>query len=160
MVRVVMARMWQTLSTRITLTRIQMIPHRNRRIKISNANRLTRLGCVQVAQKIILFVSNSAHQAWICYIFIYVIYGFLYKQKKMKIQWKDGPTEHRRCICKQSECFWALKNKACPINTNGIVNGHNAGHISDLTMGLQGLRHIVREISLTNNGNIYVNLNL
>ena len=87
MVRVVMARMWQTLSTRITLTRIQMIQHRNRRIKIFNANRLTRLGCVQVAQKIILFVSNSAHQAWICYIFIHAISGFWYNPIKW---WKSN----------------------------------------------------------------------
>ena len=38
------------------------------RIKTCNVNRLMRLGCVLVAQKIILFVSNSAEQAWIFYI--------------------------------------------------------------------------------------------
>ena len=44
-----------------------------------------------------------------------------------------------------------------------ISDDQNSGNISDLSgsiSGLEGLRTIVREISLTNNGNIYVNLNL
>ena len=79
----------------------------------------------------------------------------------MKIQSKDGPTEHKKCMCKQSECSWAQKSKTCPIKTNDTIShDHHPDHIPDLNMDLQGLRHIIREISLTNNGNIYVNLNL
>ena len=84
----------------------------------------------------------------------------------MKIQWPDGPTEHRKCLCKHKACSWAQKSEICPITITGtdnsisISDGHHSGDSSDLTMGLKELRNIVREISLTNNGNIYVNLNL
>ena len=40
--------------------------------------------------------------------------------------------------------------------------GSYSGDVPDLTyvLGFEGLRSIVREVSLTNNGNINVNLNL
>ena len=54
-IRVAMAQMCQAPTIRRPMTRI----------KTFNVNRLMRLGCVLVVQKTILFVSNSAEQAWI-----------------------------------------------------------------------------------------------
>ena len=82
---------------------------------------------------------------------------------------KDGPSEHKKCLCKHKECSWAQKSQKCPIITNenadsGASSGghHQSGSVSDLSnlSGLEGLRSIMREISLTNNGNINVNFNL
>ena len=88
----------------------------------------------------------------------YAIFRFLFN---CKIQSTDGPTEHRKCLCKHKECSWAQKSKTCPIvDPLAISNGQHSGDISDLTMGFEGLRTIVREMTLTNNGNIYLNLNL
>ena len=82
---------------------------------------------------------------------------------------KDGPTENKKCLCKQAKCSWAQKSQKCPTNEivdsvatwenhHSVPTGNNSDSPSGL--GLQGLRSIVREISLTNNGNIYFNLNL
>ena len=96
----------------------------------------------------------------ICYIFNHFML-FLDFCLTVKIQSKDGPTEHRKCLCKHKECSWAQKSKTCPIvDPLAISNGQHSGDISDLTMGFEGLRTIVREMTLTNNGNIYLNLNL
>ena len=81
---------------------------------------------------------------------------------------KDGPTENKKCLCKQAKCSWAQKSQKCPTNevadsvaTSGnhhsVPNRDNSD--SSNSLGLQGLRSIVREISLRNN-KIYVNLNL
>ena len=81
---------------------------------------------------------------------------------------KDGPSEHKKCLCKHKECSWAQKSQKCPITTNENADsgassgGQHSGSVSDLSnlSGLEGLRSIMREISLTNNGNINVNFNL
>ena len=80
---------------------------------------------------------------------------------------KDGPSEHKKCLCKHKECAWAQKSQKCPITTNDndsgtTSGGHHSGSTSDLSnlSGLNGLRSIMRELSLTNNGNINVNFNL
>ena len=79
---------------------------------------------------------------------------------------KDGPSEHKKCLCKHKECSWAQKSQKCPITTNENADvtpgGSYSGDVSDLPyiLGFEGLRSIVREVSLTNNGNINVNLNL
>ena len=81
---------------------------------------------------------------------------------------KDGPSEHKKCLCKHRECTWAQKSQKCQITTNdggagatsGAPSGGHSGSISNLTSGLDGLRSIMRELTLTNNGNINVNFNL
>ena len=82
---------------------------------------------------------------------------------------KDGPTEYKKCLCKQKKCSWAQKSEKCPINeiVDSVVTSGNDLLVptvdnsdSPNSLGLPGLRSIVREISLTNNGNIYFNLNL
>lgn len=79
---------------------------------------------------------------------------------------KDGPSEHKKCLCKDQECSWAQKGQKCPItsneNSDATPGGSYSGDVPDLTyvLGFEGLRSIVREVSLTNNGNINVNLNL
>ena len=81
---------------------------------------------------------------------------------------KDGPTENKKCLCKQDVCSWAQKGLKCPITINEIIDfesisgQHQPGDILDLSnfSGTGGLRSIMREISLTNNGNINFNLNL
>ena len=47
-------------------------------------------------------------------------------------------------------------------NADATPGGSYSGDVSDLPylLGFEGLRSIVREVSLTNNGNINVNLNL
>ena len=81
---------------------------------------------------------------------------------------KDGPSDHKKCLCKHKECSWVQKSQKCPITTNdngdsgAISGGNHSGNLSDLSniSGMEGLRSIMREISLTNNGNINVNFNL
>ena len=81
--QLVMTLILQTLLMPITLPRKQTKTHTriltrirawrmwqrwNHFIKTWNVNRLIRLGCVRVVQKIILFVSNSAQKVWIRHI--------------------------------------------------------------------------------------------
>ena len=80
---------------------------------------------------------------------------------------KDGPSEHRKCLCKHKECSWAQKSQKCPItaSNNGTdvsPDKQASGGTQDLSSisGLDGLRSIMRELTLTNNGNINVNFNL
>ena len=81
---------------------------------------------------------------------------------------KDGLTENKKCLCKQDECSWAQKSRKCPITTNEItdfesISGeHQSGDNSDLSSfsGFDGLRSIMREISLTNTDNVNFNLYL
>ena len=82
---------------------------------------------------------------------------------------KDGPSEHKKCLCKHRECSWAQKSQKCPLTINenadsgATSGGHHSGsvlgNLSNLS-GLDGLRSIMREISLTNNGNINLNFHL
>ena len=77
---------------------------------------------------------------------------------------KDGPSEHKKCLCKHKKCSWAQKSQKCPITTsnNAASDGQPSGITPDLSniSGLDGLRSIMRELTLTNNGNINVNFNL
>ena len=81
---------------------------------------------------------------------------------------KDGPTENKKCLCKQHECSWAQKSRKCPITTNEIIDfesisgEHQSGDILDSSSfsGFDGLRSIMREISLTNNDHVHFNLYL
>ena len=88
------------------------------------------------------------------------------------LEWKslkDGPSEHRKCLCKHKECFWTQKSPKCPAMTNEgatFDDNHSNTSISDLSsisglpVGLAGLRSIIRDLQLTNNGNISISLNL
>ena len=80
---------------------------------------------------------------------------------------KDGPSEHKKCLCKHKKCSWAQKSQKCPIapinnSTEALSDGQPSGSIPDLSSisGLDGLRSIMRGLTLTNNGNINVNFNL
>ena len=81
---------------------------------------------------------------------------------------QDGPSENKKCLCKQKDCSWVQKSQKCPIMSNQIGDsgaqpvGGYSGNIPDFSniSGFNGLRSIMREISLTNNGNINVSFNL
>ena len=71
-------------------------------------------------------------------------------------------------MCKQKKCSWELKSQKCStISLNDDDSGEadetlaeqNSGNLEDLTnfSGLNGLRSIMRELALTNHGNINVN---
>ena len=57
-------------------------------------------------------------------------------------------TEHRKCLCKQSNCSWSTKGRSCP-----DVSADD-GNLLFETSNLGSLRSIMREINIQNNGTI------
>ena len=67
----------------------------------------------------------------------------------------DDSSEYKRCVCKNSACFWSLKGKKC------FDNSDQSGFSSSIDKyDLQSLNSLMRQINIANNGHIHVQFQL
>ena len=92
-------------------------------------------------------IVNAVYHLWSSKM-IYPILGNEKQSLCIRFCMGSYATEHRKCLCKQSNCSWTTKGKSCP-----YVSADD-GNVLFETSNLASLRSIMREINIQNNGTI------